>query len=525
MKSSGFGLVETAVSVGIIGVIVWGLISQQRLSTKGILNSSSETEINNVTKRVFGEVGLLSVCSLPENFGNKAVARTLTSLQNTSGALTTANTIIKVGDIYGKGAGQVQISKLESYYRTGETGSQTEMVLAIYFQKNDQNLLSKFTTPAVKREIPLNIIVDTAVTPNVVTSCYGNYDLIVKTAIELACVGRGAFYDATVNLPYGECKHNHTNTVNPCTNGMFLKRMDSPATGAVGSEKASGAVTYTCASLENACPNNKFITGFNSDGSVICDLAYKECAPGSILYKLASGQFVCSTLNCPGVTAFSGKFDPTTGVPICNRIPTAKTCDPGNFANIYNTDGSVECNSATVMAWTCKLNEFVSGIGADGYPICTPFIQLPASCPGGQAISGVNSDGSIRCKPIQRQLSCNGATPAGANGYHTYAQCGTVKNPGTASSHCEFSGSTCPAGWTRCNLNGYQTAVSCLDTSNTYYCDGYRQWRTAGTTGYQDANVASTTCYQQTGAPNTNKACSLVATHTITSQQNTVGCF
>lgn len=526
-KDSGFGLTEAVVSIGVLAILVTGLISQQRLSSKGITTVASETEINNVTKRVFSEVGLLSVCSLSENFGGQYVERSsITSLQNTAGALTTSNTIIKVGDVFGSGNGQIEVTGIKSAFRESSSLSPNEMYLTLSFRKKEGNIisgvLSKFTTRSVEREIPLNILTDGA-SPARVTNCYGNYDLIVKTAVELSCVGNGAKYDPTVNLPYGECQH--VNTAITCPAGQYIKRVVAPP-GASANAKGTATVSYVCASLENACPNNYFVTGFNSDGSVQCALVYKECGPNKILFKTSSGAYVCTDINCPSLQAFNGTFNAATGAANCVNIPVSG-CGTG-YATSYNTDGSVTCNTATVNSSGCGVGQRVTGIGLDGNVTCADWFQLPASCPPGYAIDGVDASGYRTCKYIQRPLACDGTRAS-----HNYQDCtnagGTIEYKGTGNSMCRFNLATCPAGWSRCYSFGHQTTNACFDASNTGYCDGNRTWRYAvppgGDGNWQNNGQGSTGCILWSGYPNTSHACYASTYATIYSNQTSVGCY
>lgn len=528
IKQSGFGIAETMVSIAILGVVTVGIISQQRLSVKSSMSVASEAEINNTVKRIISELSTNSVCSLSENFGGQVISSTVnyTSLQRTSGALTATNKILVVDEDIGTGMGQIVVSKITT--RAKSPTNNDEMILELSFKKKESSLLQKFTQRAVTREIPFNVVLDAS---NKIAACFGNYDLVVKTAIELSCVGKGAQYIATNSPPYGEC--HHVNVAKACPVGQALKKI-VVATDPSDPTITTGPVDYVCGSIETTCPVNYFVTGFKADGNVICNLAYRECNDGEVIVKNAAGDLICGKINCSGVNAFAG-FD-STGTAICTSIPTSTACGTNNFPDKVNPDGSVVCNSAPVLAKNCAVNERVQGIGADGIPVCVPFVNLPKNCSPG-AVDGVDASGNITCKPIARPINCGSGQTL-----HSYAQCraaaggtGVVVGPGGAAvgtgsvSVCKFSGTICPGGWNRCNLYGNQSTNSCFDTSNTYYCDANRTWRSAvpfgGNTLWQNNNQSPASCITWSGYPNTSHACYASVYATINSNQDTVGCY
>ncbi len=540
-SSAGFGIAEALVSLGILGVVIVGLLSQQRLSVKSSVNVSSDTEINNVMKRVISEIGIQSVCSiakgtpaLPGNFKDRTFADAemldLPKLVRSNG-----ESIIVKNAEYGSGQGIVVVENISAKLNTKNNH---EMLLTIKFKKKvdktDTNILKRFTATAIEKELPLTVIMKAAPFATQIEACYGNYDLIVKSAIELACQGAGANYRADLNLPYGECHHQITDltggpTPGECPAGMFLKTVAATETT---------PVTYTCESFQRSCPNpGDFITEFKADGTVSCGKAYVQCSPGQVLVKNGSGQLICTTIDCTTpavpVRAFSG-FD-GNGVPVCRDIPTDQSCGSTNFATQVNNDGSVVCNKAVVQAGGCGVGQFISGIGPAGNIICSNWINVNSGCPGGYAISGVDANGALQCKLIRRPLACDGT-----QNLHSYNDCrawgGTIEGIYGGNSQCRFNGATCPGGWNRCYAFGHQTTNACADVTNTFYCNtGVTRYAAAGGAvgygpyaadwAYINSGQGATGCYYNYGYPNTGHACYFGQYTTIYSTQQTVGCY
>ena len=534
--NAGFGIAEAMISLGILGVVIVGLVSQQRLSVKGSVNASSDTEINNIVKRVTTEIGMQSICSLPKggaapltgNFKDRTFAdpemADLPKLVRGMGG-TAAEIIIAKDGEYGSGQGIVVVERISARLNPDNNH---EMLLTIKFKKKvdktDANILKRFTAVGIEKEIPITVVMK-ASTPTEIEACYASYDLIVKSAVELACQGPGANYRADLNPPYGECHHQTTDI--ECPAGQYLKTIAATETT---------PITYTCASFNRTCPvPGEFITEFRADGSVTCGKAFLECLPGQVLVKNGAGVLVCTTIDCTTpatpVKAFSG-FD-ANGIPKCNEIPTDQNCGSTNFATQVNNDGSVVCNKAVVQTGGCNLGEFVSGINSAGAVICTPWIRLNNGCNAGYAVSGVDGAGNIQCKPIRRPLACGGGSG------HSYAECralgGTIRDIYTNNSHCELLGNSCAAyGWSRCGSWGKQVTQSCNHNTNTFYCAGtnyapafqplgYGPY--AADNAYLNSAQGAVWCINNYGYPLTGHACYAGNSYVLTSAQTTVGCY
>ncbi|WP_244946468.1 hypothetical protein [Bacteriovorax stolpii] len=488
------------------------------MSTKSVTEISSEAEINNIFRRVISEISDEAVCSTTNNFLGKNPNNTAQTALYTA----TGTAFLQENGNYGltgTGAsttsqGQIQVTDI----RTVANGV-NEMILKVSFQRKGAGLLT-FTTPTVTKELPLNTILDAS---GNITSCFGNFDQIAKNAVNLACQGNAAKYDApTAANPYGTCTHNNldiTNTAAGCPDGQYIKAVTT----------SSGRTEYTCASLNHACPTGQFVTGYDNAGNVKCGYALKPCAAGSVLLKNSAGAYTCTAVDCTiyGIFyAFAG-FNANGGI-ICREIGFQRNCGANNFSRQVNANGDVDCNAMALNARTCPEGQRITGVDSAGTPTCAAFINLPASCNAGEAMRGIDANGNPICDRVYRLMRCNG-TGSSHNDKHCTDAGGYVANMGGSNSMCVFNGSSCPSGWARCSQWGYQYTTSCTDISNTYYCDANRQTRYAvpygGSGNWQDQPQNSTTCYSWNGYPNTSHACYASAYTSVTTNQTQVGCY
>lgn len=512
----GFGLIESVTAMALLGVILVGVISQERLSTKGSLDVASETEVNNIMKKVTVELGLPDNCA--ENFANTnpdGVSHSLLKRKNTP-----ANNILTLGEVKNDNVGNAAIVEVTDIVTTKKSAN--EMLVTLSFRKRTSSLTEKFMSRKIKREFVLNTVMKPAPDDNQVAACYGSYDLLVKTAIELSCKGRGAWFIETNSPPYGECHHINQDEV--CGPGQYLKEVKVDETAG----KVSGPLRYVCGTLNTTpCSGGNFITGFKSDGTYECGPAFEGCPAGHVIVKNNSGQLVCTEINCPSTHAFAG-FN-TDGSARCESRPNLGSCGIGNFATTVNPDGSKTCNAAPIFYRNCPSYQRVVGVDSTGNPVCASFVTTPYSCPAGQAIDGVDSAGNPTCKVYSKPLLCNGSQTA-----HSYKDCEAIPGAWVAfrnstRSQCRIPGPSCPGGWTRCDLNGEQATAACTDTSNTYYCDGNRATRYAVPANggvFENYGQNSTTCVHWSGYPNTGHACYVSYPYGPTyTTQTSVGCY
>lgn len=503
-SQSGFSLAEIMISISIIGILIVAVISQQKMSRKTAYAVNSDTEITNIVNRITSQIGEQAVCT--RNFQNFPQNKTnYTQLVDANGVA-----ILNVGASYGAKTAEIRLEGIET-----ERRNDREMTLKLIFANKKRDLTQFFGK--IYREIPINTIL-TAPAGNI-DYCFASFELLIKTAIQSACSGNTSRYDATLNPPYGACVH--TNTDITCPAGQFLKTVTNSVTN---------SIDYTCASLANACPAGQFIKTFNADGTITCDYALKACAAGQVIVKNAAGQHVCTTIDCTGVVPISafGGFD-SNGAAVCNQVTSLKNCGTDNFATQIDSNGTITCNTAVVLAGSCSPGQRIQGINGGGGITCTNFINIPAACNAGEAITGVDANGNISCQVMSRPLSCNGA----GGTHHTYKECsdagGSIHDRNGSNSMCIFGGATCPAGWTRCNLWGTQdNSLVCNDTSSTYYCNGNIQARMATPSSYSFANFAnnSVNCINWYSTPLSSYSCYVGAVvATVTTSQLQVGCY
>lgn len=501
----GFGLAEAMISVAVVGLISTIVVSQQKLAAKSAYNVASDTEINNLTNKVVAEIGDQQTCT--SNFGGFAFAKSYTKLTNKAGG-----DLIVTTQKYGNSIGEITVNSIKTELKAA--GNFNEMVLVIAYRKKEGG--SIFSSRDVVREVVLNTVsLDGGTTVN---SCYANFDLVIKTAIQLSCQGNTAYYDANQNSPYGACVH--ISEVKTCPAGQFLKTV---FTG------ANKDIQYTCATIDTACSNPKeFVTAFNADGTVTCGPIVKACPAGSVITTNAVGAQVCTVLDCTGISPISA-FNGFTagGAVICSQITSLKNCGTDNFATQVNTDGSITCSVQAVSGSSCPVGQRIQGITSTGTINCVPFMNLPMDCGAGNAITGINSSGNPTCAPINRPLSCYGA-----GGGHTYNSCtgagGSITNAYSSGSMCTFNGASCPGGWSRCQSWGTQTTSSCSDTG-TGGCGATIRYATpfGGNGAFQNNGQNSVTCYNWTATwpYGGSYTCSASANSSATSNQTSVGCY
>lgn len=497
----GFSMAEVMAATAILGIVIVATVSQLKLSSKSALDMAADAEINNITNKVISAIGNHAVCY--KNFGTRAQANTYTQLLNTDDTI-----IAKTGTVPGDPYSEVQLSRIET-----KSVNANEMTLVLSFEKKKFGL-GTFFTSGPKREIPIM----TSLVSGNIQYCFANYDLVIKTAIMQACIGDRSYYNETVNPPFGSCEHLANNLT--CGANEFLHTVTA----------ADGTLTFTCGPITGVCPiAGQAIVGYNPDGSTRCDYVLPECQAGEVIVKHAGGH-ICKKIDCTnatGISAFGG-FD-ANGDIICTQIATtSNVCGTNQYATGISGDGKVvTCSTPTFGggAGQCAVGKFVSGIDGSGNIVCTNFINIPATCQPGEAVQGVGANGDVSCDAISRNLACGPG--------HTYNDCvvagGLVRNNGTATSHCMFSGVSCPAGWSNCQNYRAQYQMSCTDTANTFYCEEWQQTRTvlapAGNNVYSNNPRASVTCKQWNGSPGTGGACVAVDKAPTYTTVNQIGCY
>lgn len=533
LGSSGFGLAESMVAVGIIGVIVTAVISQQKLSNKSVTVLASDTTMNDVVRMTLGEI--IDQTSCEANFKGNPKNKVYTSLKNgrtnqdflvTDGRYGVAGTIAEGNKTV---LGEVQVSKIETQ-SIAEDNNPYAMILRITFKRKDVGGI--FSTKTITRDIPINTVMNGAV----IDSCFGDFNLLAQSAVkgactELATLPSGSAYvsryvnpDLSAGIPYGKCVHDPGDTPLPtdpmttCPTGTVITKV----------EVANGKPTYTCGSVESTCPADQYVTGFDDvTGNVKCDYPLPTCPnKDQVITRTSSGAYACTKIDCSTrvpVSAFAGFY--SDGTIKCNQITQDTPC-PSSYATEVKANGSVTCSTVVINAKTCPAGERVNSVDATGTPVCTKYIVLPFTCASTDVVRSIDSNGNAVCGPKEYPLKCGG-TPVRSS-VDCSAAGGSPANLTTANSMCYFSGTVCPGVWQRCSSWTKQADATCTDTSNTYYCSGNAVTRTASNGNMSPVNsagLASATCYQWQGAPNNNKVCNPVAQTTVYTSIQYVGCY
>lgn len=518
---SGFSMIEIMVTIAILGVVVMAVISQQRYTYRDSLKIGADAEINNITTRIISQIGDEATCT--RNFNNvnqNTPVGTITQLVDAS-----SNVIMSVSpNPISAGQSKIKFTGIET-----KGLSNDEMLLILYFKKQsaETNPLGTIGfSNSITREIRLNTIVSAGK----IVNCYANFDLVISSAIQAACQGNSAYYDKTINPPYGGCIHKSVDTT--CPNGQFISAV---------STDASNKITYTCSDIFPvplvACSTGQYIVGYGANGMPNCALAFNEtCSAGQVLVKTATGQHLCKSIDCSAgystPMAFAG-FD-SGGNILCRQINGIKDCGPGSFANTVGAQEDITCQPASLAGSSCAPGFRVQGVSSTGAINCQPFIQLPFDCGAGNAVYGFDASGVRQCHPVDRPLACDGGQSS-----HTYLQClaagGQIQFIHSPTSQCKFSGATCPAGWNRCENWGSQIINTCNDdATSTFYCsetppNAYVATRTtpAPPAGYTNNVQTEVTCLKW--APKASSGlthlCDSTPLPPTLSIQTEVGCY
>lgn len=553
--SRGFGLTEVMVSTAILGVIIYAAISQQKLASKNAETIHADTTVNDVMRRLITEINDQGTCEA--NFKSQSQSNTYTSLVNTSGTA-----IVAVGADYGRSydtaatgandpkttSGEIRLKQIRTLPTS--PASNNVMLLRLTFTRKNKNinaLYDMINGRDISRDIPIN----TVMSSGTISTCFGDFNLLARSAIEASCQNDTALtggqkfasiYQAPGTLtpasdnalfPYGRCVHQNIDPTATCGTGKILRKVDTDA---------NNATIYECADISSACPAGQVITAYKTDGTVECNVVFNtnkvtasSCSPGQVLVKNSSGQIVCTTIDCSGllpISAFAG-FLPS-GAAHCAPITTLRNCGTDNYATDIQADGTITCSSAQLTGISCSANAQMRGVDSNGNAYCENFLN-PFMCPAGQALKSIDANGNATCAVVHKPLGCSA-------GYTAHSDVDCLTAPGnqgiayqnTAAAHCIFGGDTCPSGWSRCNLNGNQYTNSCTDTSETYYCGVSTRYAYPGNNStivsgsYINAGKGSVQCVQWTSSPLSGHSCwpNPYAYPPVTfSIQATVGCY
>jgi prepilin-type N-terminal cleavage/methylation domain-containing protein len=454
LNSLGFSLVEIMVAISLIGVLAVAVLNQSKLAVDAKRSSNQQVVISRLTNVLGVELSKQETCSLAANFKGKNVTRTFAAGESIYAANGTT-ALVTVGGKYGRkdaSGNQNAASDVEAVQVTGISTSPSasdtnQMILEIRFSKQTTGF-TIFGRPLVIT-IPLTIIRN-SVSTNLIEYCYNDITNSIASAIRLSCQGNTSYYDPTINQPYGACVHAVDSVA--CPANQFIRRIEYDANA------GQNTIKKYCAGLNVTCPTGQVLTGFNADGTVNCAYPFPSCAPGQLMIKSSSGQYICLNSNsgCTGLNAV--KSFNADGTVSCARFYPPNSC--GGLVRAISPDG-ITCAS-NYKTVTCPNGQWVKSFDSTGQGICGKFYEYPQSCAGGYGATGIDSNGNLTCQPLRRTLMCNGT-----RSNRTYTDCtnagGVVYNYGTMNAYCHFNADGCGA-FTACLDYRRRGAASCWDT-------------------------------------------------------------
>jgi prepilin-type N-terminal cleavage/methylation domain-containing protein len=485
---SGFTLMEVMVASALIGVLAVALSNQSQLVFNSKRDSSAQTVLNGLVDRVSFELSRKETCSNANNFGGKAIARVFASGESIfAGDGTTP--IITVGGEYGHkdvttssatSSNVIKVSAIETKVNPDDSN---QMIIEITFNKR-RGAMSVFNSLiGIKERIPITIFKN-AITPTVIDFCYNDLTNAIATAIRMSCNGNTSYYDSTQNAPYGQCLHNVDNTscynvTIPSTRNKFINRLEYDST--------QHKLVRTCGGLQTSCPiSGQVVTGFNIDGTVICDYPLPKCAAGQLMVKNGS-SYSClnNTAGCSGlygIRSISG-----SGV-VCAPFFPPQTCT----GLVQSTSPTGMTCSTFVKNVNCGVGEFVSSFDSSGNGICTRFINYPFSCPANYGAVGVLPNGDLNCQELTRRTMCNGSYSPTAK---TQKDC-TNAGGTVVSGYCKMNAvsNACPSGWTQCLAYRQTQSATCTDTNSACTNSTMQTHTVSGALYNNPVNQQTVTC-------------------------------
>lgn len=496
-KQAGFTLMEVMVAVALISVLGMAIVSQTNLITSSKREADQNAIINGLSDRIIVELSRRSTCSAAANFGGKTMPPDTNTPTNIASVVNSEGAVIVASNTpYGqKVAGNSLSATNVNSVTTGQIqlkykGNANEVVLSIPFnRKKGFGAIKWGSTSTI--EVPLTVERNGAL----IASCYNDITNSITSAIRLSCEGNSQRFilrPDPVTYPayaafsaHGVCEHKVQTTA--CPTGQYIKRIEVDA---------NKQVIYSCASVTNACPANQVITGFNpTDGSVLCDYPFVNCAAGEMMVMGSAGKYVCLKTTNPGGTGCTGlyaiqRFN-ADGSVTCAQYYPPRTCS--GMVRSISPDGTTTCD-AFVKAVVCPTGQYVSSVDGTGQPVCSKYYKYPQNCGSTSlGVYGLNSSGDVLCQPLTRRLTCGGApSPTG----RTQAEC-TAAGGALQSGFCRFTsiGASCPAGYTQCSSWRYTTTNSCVDGNSACSYSVQTRYAYGSNVFTNPVTPASTNCY------------------------------
>ena len=527
-SEKGFTLVEIMVAAALVGILAMAVISQLQLVGLSKKDSTEALIINRLTDQVAVELSHQETCSLVANFKNLPLTAGATAIPN--GSIVAADGVTKIlaiNQTYGILNGLVSSSVTANMQTVKVTNITTktnatdtnQIDLEITFNKKT-GVAGTFLS-GKKVVLPITIIKNAALTQ--VNFCYSDITNSIASAIRLSCQGNNSYYDPTINLPYGGCKHN-IDTAN-CPAGQYIQKVEIDPTANSGA--LSGKMTFTCGTLPTCAVAGQVVQKVNLDGSLVCAYPLPNCTAGQLMYKTAAGPYAClSVTACAGTNAVQ-KIDSATGNVTCNQYFPPSTCPSGRATEYDPSTGAQVCAPETFQAKTCPPGQYISSFDANGLAQCTVYINPNVPCGANRGAIGVDGSGNLICQALMKKW-CNG-TPS----IHTDADCagiGSLVNGPGPNQVCKVAGSSCPGGWAQCPGWGESnTTSSCSDTSSA--CTLPLGGQTTPTIGFISGwSAPSVTCTYYydipgDGVPGPSSTCGSSAGNSASGPLTAVGCY
>jgi len=370
----GFGLVEVLIAAGLAGGLALTIAKLSQNANRVTKTTESNNEINLMLNDVAYILSDKDNCNASIPSGTPANGAAISGIRRVGPPLITKYV---PGTVYGNGTFTI------SSMQTETVGTDTNLVFGIT-RNNDVVYGSK----SITKRIPLKAVVDSGN----ITSCFSDTDSMISTAVQKACQGNTARYDAVS----GECYHDVVgDPADICGPNQAYKEIST----------SGGTLRIRCQAALNAlsCPAGKFINGIDASGSPICSDLVTGCTAGSYLKILTGGALACVV------------------------IPSY----PINTVLFSRPDGSFDCSTST-----CGVNQYLQGINSNGTAVCKTIPN--GQCGSGQYVKEVKGDGTLVCGAVPAAGGLTVDDYSFADGYDTSTGSWTRKTiDQTAQKICE----------------------------------------------------------------------------------------
>jgi prepilin-type N-terminal cleavage/methylation domain-containing protein len=394
-NKKGFSLVEVMISIGIMSILTYIVMSGQQTAIKTIGEFKAKTEVDQLIQTLTSNLSRVDICT--QNFAGKTISQaSIASIIDV--AKPTPNKIITRMSPYGQeiiiDEISTELNAAKNFAGTGTGG--TQMQLRVKYRPNLKG------TAIENFVIPINVFtVDgTKNAASVIKNCFSDVRAMLEIAVRNACDTNNSVYTAGSGSTLGTCNSDFqvqnaaSVAIAPsgsnyfCPAGQLLQKVAQGST--------SPTWVYKCVTVPTgSCTAWQYIESFDpTTGNVVCkDIRnLTTWAAGTGIMVVQSGVYKLINVSCPAgwvlqsiSAAGSGNcVDPkisyacpvnqyvisinhATGQPVCGNVVTPTGCAGGSFVTALNSDGSVNCKSASSG---CGGGQYVSGINGAGDVVC-----------------------------------------------------------------------------------------------------------------------------------------------------------